>query len=50
LNVSATKQLHRFIMEQKNKINDLEERLASLEAISNSSLIVDETTNNGTDS
>jgi len=33
-------------MEQKNKINDLEERLARLEAITNSSLIVDGTTNN----
>jgi hypothetical protein len=36
-------------MEQKDKINDLEKRLARLEAIINSSLIVDGTTNNGTD-
>jgi hypothetical protein len=49
LNVSAPQQLHKFIMEQKHKINDLEERLARLEAIINSSLIVDGTTNNGTD-
>ncbi len=34
-------------MEQKNKIHDLEERLARLEAIINSSLIVDGNTNNG---
>ena len=49
LNVSATQQLHRIIMEQKNEINDLKTRLARLEAIINSSLIVDGTTNNGTD-
>jgi hypothetical protein len=40
-------------MEQKNEINDLttndlKTRLARLEAIINSSLIVDGTTNNGT--
>ena len=39
-------------MEQKNEINDLKNdlktRLARLEAIINSSLIVDGTTNNGT--
>ena len=33
LNVSATQQLHRIIMEQKNEINDLKTRLARLEAI-----------------
>ena len=49
LNVSATQQLHRIIMEQKNEINDLKTRLARLEAIINSSLIVDGNTNNGTD-
>jgi hypothetical protein len=49
LNVSATKQLHRIIMEQKNEINDLKTQLARLEAIINSSLIVDGNTNNGTD-
>ena len=32
-------------MEQKNKISDLEERLARLEAITNSSSTVDGTTN-----
>ena len=48
LNVSATQQLHRTIMEQKNEINDLKARLARLEAIINSSLIVDGITNNGT--
>ena len=48
LNVSATQQLHRIIMEQKNEINDLKTRLARLEAIINSSLIVDGNTNNGT--
>jgi hypothetical protein len=37
-------------MEQKNEINDLKTRLARLEAMINSSLIVDRTTNNGTDS
>jgi hypothetical protein len=36
-------------MEQKNKISDLEERLARLEAKINSSLIADGNTNNGTD-
>ena len=41
LNVSATQQLHRIIMEQKNEINDLKTRLERLEAIINSSLIVD---------
>ena len=49
LNVSASQQLHRIIMEQKNEINDLKTRLARLEAIINSSLIVDGNTNNGTD-
>ena len=49
LNVSATQQLHKIIMEQKNEINDLKTRLARLEAIINSSLIVDGITNNGTD-
>jgi hypothetical protein len=49
LNVSATQELHKIIMEQKNKINDLEARLARLEATINSSLIVDGATNNGTD-
>ena len=49
LNVSATQHLHRIIMEQKNEINDLKTRLARLEAIISSSLIVDGTTNNGTD-
>ena len=44
--INLLEQLHKFIMEQKNKINDLEERLARLEAITNSSLIVDGTTNN----
>jgi hypothetical protein len=48
-NVSATQQLHKIIMEQKNEINDLKTRLARLEAIINSSLIVDGTTNNVTD-
>ena len=43
LNVSATQQLHRIIMDQKNKINDLKPRLARLEAIIDSSLIVDGT-------
>jgi hypothetical protein len=33
LNVSATQELHKIIMEQKNKINDLETRLARLEGI-----------------
>ena len=33
LNVSATQQLHRIIMEQKNETNDLKTRLARLEAI-----------------
>ena len=37
LNVSATQQLHKIIMEQKNEINDLKTRLARLEAIINSS-------------
>ncbi len=37
------------MMEQKNEINDLKTRLARSEAIINSSLIVDEITNNGTD-
>ncbi len=45
LNVSATQQLHKIIMEQKNEINGLNTRLARLEAILNSSLIVDGTTN-----
>jgi len=45
LNVSATQQLHRIIMEQKNEINDLKTRL---EATISSSLIVDGNTNNGT--
>jgi hypothetical protein len=45
---SATQQLHRIIMEQKNEINDLKTRLARLEAIIDSSLIVDGTTSNGT--
>ena len=49
LNVSATQQLHRIILEQKNEINDLKSRLARSEAIINSSLIVDEITSNGTD-
>jgi hypothetical protein len=49
LDVSATQQLHRIIMEQKNEINDLKTRLARLEAIINSLLIVDGITNNGTD-
>ena len=49
LNVSATQQLHKIIMEQKNEINGLKTRLARLEAIINSSLIVDGITNNGTD-
>ena len=35
LNVSATQERHKIIMEQKNKINDLEARLARLEAIIN---------------
>ena len=35
LNVSATQELHKIIMEQKNNINDLEARLARLEAIIN---------------
>jgi hypothetical protein len=30
LNVSATQQLHRIVMEQKNEINDVEARLARL--------------------
>jgi len=54
LNVSATQQLHQIILEQKNETNDLKTdlktRLARLEAIINSSSIVDGTTNNGTDS
>ena len=33
LNVSATQELHKIIMEQKNKINDLETRLAKLEVV-----------------
>ncbi len=37
LNASATQQLHRIIMEQKNEINDLKTRLARLEATINSS-------------
>ena len=49
LNVSATQQLHKITMEQKNKINDLEAGLARLEATINSSLRVDRTTNNATD-
>jgi hypothetical protein len=49
LNVSATQQLHKIIMEQKNEINDLKTRLARLEAIINSSSIVDGPTNNRTD-
>jgi hypothetical protein len=49
LNVSATQQFLKKIMEQKNEINDLKARLARLEAIINSSLIVDGITNNGTD-
>jgi hypothetical protein len=49
LNVSATQQLHKITMEQKNKINDLEAGLARLEAIINSSLRVDITINNATD-
>ena len=48
LNVSATQQLHKIIMEQKNEIEDLKTRLSRLEAISNSSLIVDANTSNGT--
>ena len=32
LNVSATQQLSKIIMEQKNEINDLKTRLARLEA------------------
>jgi divalent metal cation (Fe/Co/Zn/Cd) transporter len=47
LNVSATQQLHRIIMEQKNEINDLKTRLARLETIINSSLTVDGNTSNG---
>ena len=35
-------------MEQKNELNDQIARLARLEAIIDSSLIVDETTSNGT--
>ena len=46
LNVSATQQLHRIIMEQKNEINDLQTLLARLEAIINSSFIVDGTRTN----
>jgi uncharacterized pyridoxamine 5'-phosphate oxidase family protein len=49
LNVSATQQLHRMIIEQKSDINDLKTRLARLEAIINSSFTVDGITNNGTD-
>ncbi len=48
LNASATHQLHRIIAEQKSEINDLQKRLARLEAIINSSLKVDGITNNGT--
>jgi hypothetical membrane protein len=48
LNVYANQERHKKFMEQKNKISDLEARLARLEAIINSSLIVDGTTNNGT--
>ena len=33
LNVCATQELHKIIVEQKNKINDLESRLLALEAI-----------------
>jgi hypothetical protein len=33
LNVSATQELHKIIIEQRNKINDLETRLVALEAI-----------------
>ena len=36
-------------MEQKNEINDLKTRLARLEAIIDSSLLVDGTTNNRAD-
>ena len=36
-------------MQQKNEINDLKTRLARLEAIINSSLIVDGITKQGTD-
>ena len=36
LNVSATQQLHKIIMEQKTEINDLKTRLARLEATINS--------------
>ena len=35
--------------DKRNEINNLQTRLARLEAIINSSLIVDGTTNNGTD-
>jgi len=35
LNVSATQQLHKIIMEQKTEINDLKTRLARLEATIN---------------
>jgi hypothetical protein len=41
LNVSATQELHKIIMEQKNEIHDLETRLARLAAIIGSALIVD---------
>ena len=41
---------HKIIMDQKHEINDLKTRRARLEAIIISSLIVDGTTNNGTDS
>ena len=46
LSVSATQQLHRLVMEQKNKVHDFESRL---EAIINPSLRVDGSTNNGKD-
>jgi hypothetical protein len=46
LNISAPQQLHRIIMEQKNEINDLQTLLARLEAIINSSFIVDGTRTN----
>jgi hypothetical protein len=44
--IYATQQLHRIIMEQKNEINDLQTLLARLEAIINSSFIVDGTRTN----
>ena len=45
---SATQELHKIIIKQKNETNDLYTRLARLEATI-FSWIVDGTTNNGTD-